>query len=332
MNYWTTLAALSVAFSFFLTRLVIIYLGKRLVDIPGNRSSHNQPTPRGGGLAIAISCAIAYAYILIYKSNQAPDFLLIALPLAMALLGLIDDFINLKIQSRLFVQLTLAAIGIYSCLEDTTLPLLNIVLIAGFLVLTLTWSTNLYNFMDGINGIATLQAISTCIAMGFIFFARGIETEATTLLLIIGCACVGFIYWNFPNAKIFMGDTGSLFLGFIFGLLAIKTSLNSLEIATAWLVVMAIFICDASYTLCVRLLSGQKFYLPHRNHSYQKLALQLGSHSKTSLLVFTVNILWLFPIAFLTASTLIHPILALLLAYCPLIIIAIKLKAGKAIS
>lgn len=332
MSYWTTLAALSVALSFFLTQLVIICLGKRLVDIPGYRSSHNQPTPRGGGLAIVISCALAYAYILIYKSNQAPDFLLIALPVAMALLGLIDDFVNLNIQSRLLVQLVLASIGIGYCLQDTTWPVLNIILISGFLVVALTWSTNLYNFMDGINGIATLQAISTCMAMGAIFFALGIETEATTLLLILGCACVGFLYWNFPNAKTFMGDTGSLFLGFFFGLLAVKTSINSLTIATAWLVVMAIFICDASYTLCVRLLCGQKFYLPHRSHSYQKLALQVDSHSKTSLLVFAVNILWLFPIAFLTATTFIHPILALTLAYCPLIVVAIKLKAGKAIS
>lgn len=332
MNYWTTLAALSVVLSFILTKMVIIWLGKRLVDTPSDRSSHNQPTPRGGGLAIVVSCAITYSCVRIYAPEQTPDFLLIALPIAMAFLGLIDDFINLKIQLRLLVQLILAAIGTQYYLTDTTWSALDIIVVSGLLVLTLAWSTNLYNFMDGINGIAALQAISTCMAMGSILFYCEGNTEAVTSLLIVGFACTGFLYWNFPNAKIFLGDTGSLFLGFIFGLLAIKTSLNSLEIATAWLVVMAIFICDASYTLCVRLLSGQKFYLPHRSHSYQKLALQLGSHGKTSLLVFTVNILWLFPIAFLTASTLIHPILALILAYCPLIIIAIKLKAGKAVS
>lgn len=328
MNYWTTLAALSVAISFILTKIVIILLGKRLVDTPSHRSSHKQPTPRGGGLAIAVSCAVTYSWLWISHPNQAPDFLLIALPIAMAILGLVDDFINLKIQLRLLIQLILAAIGIQHCLADTTWPLLNIVLVGGLLILVLAWSTNLYNFMDGINGIAALQAIYTCLSMGSILLYCGIGTEAITLLLIIGFACVGFLYWNFPNAKIFMGDTGSLFLGFIFGLLAIKTSLNSLEVATAWLIVMAVFICDSSYTLCIRLLSGQKFYLPHRSHSYQKLALQLGSHGKASLLISVINLFWLYPIAFLTVATFIHPTLALILAYTPLIIISIKLKAG----
>ncbi len=332
MNHWITLTILSAAASFFLTHLVIICLGKRLIDIPGHRSSHSQPTPRGGGLAIAASLAITCAYILVCEPNQAPDFLLIALAVAMAMLGLIDDFINLKIKWRLLVQLFLASMGAYYFLHDTNWPLLHMALIGGLLVGALTWSTNLYNFMDGINGIATLQAISTCLAMGTILFSLGIETETATLLVILGCACAGFLYWNFPNAKIFMGDSGSLFLGFIFGLLAAKTSITSFEIATAWLVVMATFICDASYTLCVRLLSGQKFYLPHRSHSYQKLAMVLGSHTKASLLVFAVNIFWLFPIAFLTASTFMHPILALSLAYFPLIAISIILKAGKAIN
>ncbi|QEY15077.1 glycosyl transferase [Cellvibrio sp. KY-GH-1] len=328
MNLWTTLAAFTAAFSFILTKMVIIWLGNRLVDTPSDRSSHNKPTPRGGGLAIAMSCAITYSFLWIYAPEQAPDFLLIALPIAMAILGLIDDFINLKIQLRLIVQLVFATIGIQHYLLETSWSLLNITLVSVPLILALVWSTNLYNFMDGINGIAALQAISTCVAMGSILLYCNVDTEAATLLLIVGFSCTGFLYWNFPTAKIFMGDTGSLFLGFCFGLLAIKTSFDSLKIAVAWLIVMALFICDASYTLFIRFISGQKFYLPHRTHSYQKLAVQLGSHGKASLSALAMNMLWLYPIAFLTVSTAIHPMLALILAYSPLIIVSMKFKAG----
>jgi Fuc2NAc and GlcNAc transferase len=332
MTYWIPIALLSTAISFFATRLVMIQLGKHLLDTPNNRSSHSQPTPRGGGLGILISCIFTYICVWVLIPDQAPDFFLVAIPVTMGILGLLDDFFNLGIRSRLFIQFALALAGTYYCITATNWSPIHLILISGLLVPLLIWSTNLYNFMDGINGIAALQAISTCTAMSGILIIQGVNAEEITLLVIIGFAGIGFLYWNFPNAKIFMGDTGSLFLGCALGLLAVKTSIQNPELATAWLIIMAFFISDATYTLCVRLFSGQKFYLPHRSHSYQKLALRFGSHSKPSLLVFAINVLWLFPLALLSTSNHIHPILALTLAYGPLIIMSTKLKAGKTIN
>lgn len=325
--YWPDLFMLPLLTSFFLTMGIIRWLGSKLIDVPVERSSHSLPTPRGGGIAIVLTTLLTYLWA---SDVSYPSFIIfIALPLLMSALGTLDDFFNLNVRPRLIAQLALCLLGAYFCLKDLNLPLPGLICIGGVATLALMWSTNLYNFMDGINGIAAVQAISICIAMGVILFYLQSDTGNIYILAIIGAACLGFLYWNFPSAKIFMGDTGSLFLGFIFGLIALNTSIKSIEIASAWMIVMAVFIVDATYTLIIRLLSGQKFYLPHRSHSYQKLALKFNSHTKTTLTILTINTIWLFPLALLTALGYAHPIISIILAYSPLIIIAMKLKAGK---
>lgn len=331
MTCWILLYLSTLIVSFCLARVIIHKLGQQLLDIPNSRSSHQKPIPRGGGIAITVATLLSVVCLWLYAPTQAPAFFLVALPIIMAVLGAADDFLSLNIKPRLFVQFVLALGGAYFCLYTLDLGLPGMVFIGALTLIGLMWATNLYNFMDGINGIAALQAISTCFTMGIILYWCDVNAGIAQLLAIIAFANAGFIYWNFPKAKIFMGDTGSLFLGFTFGLVALETSLNSLEIAAAWLISMAIFISDATYTLCIRLLSGQQFYLPHRSHCYQKLAITLGSHTKTTLLVLGVNMVWLFPLALLTALSLLHPLLSLILAYSPLIIIAVKLRAGRQI-
>lgn len=327
MNNWIALCLLSFALSFFLSRIIIQLLGKRLIDIPSDRSSHNLPTPRGGGIAIATAIILISAGAGVYGS-ALPWAPLILFTL-IAILGALDDFMSLSVRVRLLIQFFLSLIAVMICVHELNNLDVGMIALSGLCVIALVWQCNLYNFMDGINGIATIQAICVCLMMGIILHQTNNNPAIVKLLVITGMACAGFLYWNFPNARIFMGDTGSLFLGFIFGFAAIKTSIGSIDIAAAWLISMAVFIVDATYTLSIRLLTGQKFYLPHRSHSYQKLALKLNSHTKATFFVCLVNIGWHFPIALLMMRGILNPFVALILAYTPLMIIAIKLKAGR---
>lgn len=301
------------------------------MDIPGERSSHTLPTPRGGGIAIAVATILAALGINHFAPLNAIPLMLIVLPALMAILGALDDFMSLGIKPRLIVQFALASAGVFFCVyESGNNQAPEIFVIGALAIIALVWQSNLYNFMDGINGIAATQAICVSLIMGTALYQISHDMAILKFLIIIGFASAGFLYWNFPKAKIFMGDAGSLFLGFAFGLIAVKTGIDSIKITIAWLISMAVFIVDASYTLGIRFFSGQKFYFPHRSHSYQKLALRLNSHAKTTLLVSAVNLIWLFPITLLMASNFLNPFVALGLAYSPLVIIAAKLKAGSA--
>ena len=323
------IAIFSFLLSFFLSWIIIKRLGGRLLDIPNDRSSHSRPTPRGGGIAITITATLISVYLSIFASPyDAPLSIYIILLVAMATLGAFDDFMNLSVPLRLAAQFVIVLAGIYFCFKNSNLPFPILLALSLFATLGTLWLTNLYNFMDGINGIATMQAIFICGSMAFLLHYFKIDKGTINLLLIVGFASAGFLFWNFPSAKIFMGDSGSLFLGFAFGLIAVKTSINSMEIAIAWLIIMAVFITDATYTLFTRFLTGQKFYLPHRSHSYQKIAIKIG-HTKTTLLILMINVAWLFPLALLSAFNQINPLIALILAYLPLIVIAAKLGAGR---
>lgn len=297
------------------------------MDIPSERSSHSTPTPRGGGIAIVLATVFTLLIWSSYTPLSPPSLALLILPVLMGMLGVLDDFINLGIRLRLGIQFLLSSAGAFLCMQEQGQGH-EIFLLVPMGVLALMWSSNLYNFMDGINGIAAGQAICVCLTMGTILYLSNSSTAAI-ILIVIGFSCAGFLYWNFPTAKIFMGDSGSLFLGFIFGLLALKTSVDSLTIAVSWLIAMAVFIVDASYTLGIRLLTKQKFYLPHRSHSYQKLALKLNSHAQATLLICTINLGWLFPFALAVGSNTLNPFLGLMLAYTPLIMIATTLRAGQ---
>lgn len=286
------------------------------------------PTPRGGGIALATTTLTASIFIFIFTDLPIMNVALIILTMAMAVLGAMDDFLNLAVRSRLLIQIVLSSVGVYLCIAGFS-DRWEVMLGFALLAISVVWLVNLYNFMDGINGIAAIQAICTSGAMAFIFYWYEGDIEAANFLLILCGACLGFIYWNFPKAKIFMGDTGSLFLGFCFGLLAVKTGSKSLNFGVAWLIMLSVFIVDSTWTLGTRILAGQKFYLPHRTHSYQKLALRFHSHTKVTLLVLSLNCAWLFPLACLSASETLNPLLTLIIAYAPLIAVAVRLKAGR---
>src|SRR5690554_1812798 len=329
--------ALSIVF-FILTLLFTGYmrayaLKKNIIDNPNERSSHSVPTPRGGGVAIVCSYLLALT-VLIYSQQLSVHIglTLMVAGFVIALLGFLDDHGHINSMLRLAVHF-LVAIGVVMSLggfaEVTAFNSLELGFIANIIaVLFLVWLLNLYNFMDGINGIASVEAITTTVSMAILYAVLNTTLNSDILWLLAACV-FGFLLWNFPKAKIFMGDACSGFLGLTLGILALIALKENLALFCAWIICLGVFVVDATYTLIKRVLSGYKMYDAHRSHSYQILSRKWGSHTPVTLAVAAINLLWLLPLAYYTVTQpLAYPEFMVLVAYLPLILIAMKLKAG----
>lgn len=309
-------------------------LKKNIIDNPNERSSHSVPTPRGGGVAVVCSYLVALA-ILMYSQQLElqTGFTLLAAGFVIALLGFLDDHGHINSMLRLAIHFLVAIAVVVSLGGFGEVIVFNGVQL-GFIaniiaVLFLVWLLNLYNFMDGINGIASVEAITATVSMAILYLLLSISLNSEILWLLAACVC-GFLLWNFPKAKIFMGDACSGFLGLTLGILALVALKENLALFCAWIICLGVFVVDATYTLIKRVLSGHKMYDAHRSHSYQILSRKCGSHTPVTLVVAAVNLFWLFPIAYITVTqNITYPEIAVLIAYMPLLLVAIKLKAGN---
>ena len=322
--------------SYYLTYIMRAYaLKKNIIDNPNERSSHSVPTPRGGGVAVVCTYLLGLA-VSIYSQQLTLQIglTLMAAGFVIALLGFLDDHGHINSMLRLVVHF-LVAIGVVMSLggfsEVTAFNGLQLGFIANIIaVLFLVWLLNLYNFMDGINGIASVEAITTVVSMAILYYVLNTTLNSDILWLLAACV-FGFLLWNFPKAKIFMGDACSGFLGLTLGILALIALKENLALFCAWIICLGVFVVDATYTLIKRVLSGYKMYDAHRSHSYQILSRKCGSHTPVTLAVAAINLLWLFPIAYMTVTQAwAYPELAVLIAYIPLLFVAIKFKAGHA--
>lgn len=309
-------------------------LKKNIIDNPNERSSHSVPTPRGGGVAVVGSYLLALV-TLMYSQQLAlhTGFILMAAGFVIALLGFLDDHGHINSMLRLAIHFLVAIAVVVSLGGFSEVTIFNGVQI-GFIaniiaVLFLVWLLNLYNFMDGINGIASVEAITTTVSMAILYLLLNTSLNSEILWLLAACV-FGFLLWNFPKAKIFMGDACSGFLGLTLGILALIALKENLALFCAWIICLGVFVVDATYTLIKRVLNGHKMYDAHRSHSYQILSRKWGSHTPVTLVVAVINLFWLFPIAYITVTqNIIYPEIAVLIAYIPLLLVAIKLKAGN---
>ena len=189
----------------------------------------------------------------------------------------------------------------------------------GVLVaLVMLWSLNLYNFMDGIDGIAALQTVLACCFGAWLSLRSGHGDSYAMLCLLLAAAHAGFLIWNFPPARLFMGDAGSVPTGFLLAAIALLGAVQGQLNPFCWVVLLAVFITDASWTLVWRFSTGQPFTQPHRLHAYQRLGRHWGSHLRVDVLLLAINVLWLFPCAWLIQTWPSYSIIFVILAYLPL--------------
>ncbi|MDF9774447.1 Fuc2NAc and GlcNAc transferase [Pseudomonas baetica] len=192
----------------------------------------------------------------------------------------------------------------------------------------LVWMLNLYNFMDGIDGLASVEAICACVGACLVYWIAG-HTSLAIAPLVLAMAVLGFLVWNFPPAKIFMGDAGSGFLGIALAVMSLYAAWTNPLFLWAWLILLGVFIVDATFTLIRRLLRGDKVYEAHRSHGYQYASRKYGSHRAVTLAIAAINLLWLVPVAILVVLQYIDGVAGLVLAYVPLVLLAFKFHAGE---
>lgn len=309
-------------------------LRRNLLDVPNLRSSHTTPTPRGGGVAIVI-CTLGALLVLPDASIGGPNarWALLGAGLLVAVIGFIDDHGHVATRWRLLAHFCAAAWALFwmngappvSLFGNTVDAMWIIHVIAA---LYLVWMLNLYNFMDGIDGIAGVEAITVCAGAALLYSISGFA-EGIWLPLSLVAAVAGFLLWNFPPAKIFMGDAGSGFLGITLGIMSLLAGWSNPDLLWAWFILLGAFVVDASFTLFTRLIRGDKVHEAHRNHAYQHAARLLGGHRPVSLTVGLINVAWLLPIALWVGIGSLNGLIGVIVAYAPLILVVKRYGAGQ---
>lgn len=333
MNSWW-LAALFLC-SFVLTGLCRLYaLRIRMLDIPNARSSHAVPTPRGGGIGLVLTFLIGSS--LFVRHSVVPDTIIVGVMLAGALVatvGFVDDHHHLPAVLRLAVHALASLILLYVVKMIPVVPWFSTQLSLGWFGyvmagISLVWLLNLYNFMDGIDGIAGVEAVSVVGGAILILWMNSSHGFYGLWLAALGVAVAGFLVWNLPPAKIFMGDVGSGFVGFVLGCFAVLTSGQQGINIWTWLILLAVFIVDATVTLIRRLLRRDRFWQAHRSHAYQILSRRYNSHARVTIGVLLINVFWLLPWAIVSARMPFYALFCVLVAVLPLVVLAVKVGAG----
>lgn len=275
-------------------------LKRQLLDVPNERSSHTQPTPRGGGLVIFFVCIGIFAsYCLIFEIEKVWAYF--AGAIIIGLISWLDDLYEVSVVWRFLAHSIAASLVIFSFgfWETIYFPFIGEIVVGKFGILLtffgIVWLINAYNFMDGIDGIAGVQAVAAGIGWLFVGILWNINSVAF-YGLIIGLSSLAFLIHNWQPAKIFMGDVGSAFLGYTFAvmpLLAIpEVSIkekNYLPIIA--IVTVAAFIFDSIWTFSKRLARFEKVWKPHREHIYQQLVIGGFSHQRVTILYLLISLI-----------------------------------------
>ena len=275
--------------SFLLTYLIRKIANRyKIIDIPNERSSHILPTPRGGGLAIVITWYIGISILFYFNRIESNLYYALLCGVLLAVISLIDDVVNLIPIIRFLTQI-IVAIGAFVFLKGIKpIPIAGIeinyiYILYPLSIIGIVWFINLFNFLDGIDAYASIEAIS--IALGLYLFTGNIIT------VILITSVLGFLFWNWPKAKIFMGDVGSTQLGFVLIVLGIYFHNNSEFSIIHWIMLSSPFWFDATLTLFRRWRNKENLSQAHKKHAYQRIVQAGSSHLKTDIYLIEINII-----------------------------------------
>jgi Fuc2NAc and GlcNAc transferase len=254
------------------------------------------PTPRGGGIAIAfVSFAAIVIAVVARALTQEVSTALVGGGVAIAFIGWLDDRHEIGIAIRAIVHILAAAWAVFWLGGLPELRIGETAIQLGWFgsvlaVLSIVWFINLYNFMDGSDGLAATEGVSVALVAGTILMAHRQVGLAVVSLAIAGAA-LGFLVRNWAPASIFMGDVGSGLLGFLFATLALASERQGTLPLLAWMILLGVFVVDATVTLLRRVVRGERWYAGHRSHAYQRLAQAGWAHSRIASGLLTVNLI-----------------------------------------
>jgi Fuc2NAc and GlcNAc transferase len=306
-----------------------------VIAAPNARSSHTIPTPSGGGVGIVAGGALASLVVAWFA--PWPTWLVLVTAVTIATIGFLDDRKPIPATYRLGAQLLLTSVMAALCIPADALaagvglPLPGGVILVLAVLASVYW-INIFNFMDGIDGIAASEA-AFMLGGAALLVAFAVPGVADRLefwwLLATAASATAFLALNWPPAKIFMGDAGSTFLGFVIAFFALATIALGWLSLWQWLILGALFLTDSTVTLVRRLRLRERLFEAHRRHAYQRLSRRWKSHQRVTLLFIAVNVIWLLPLAALAGPGSGWGLLVTLLAYAPLVAVAVLIGAGK---
>lgn len=317
---------------FFLT-VVLVYFYKKIAIYfkitanPDFRTLHEKPTPRGGGIIFAlIFIFVIAAFGNNFDLPQKMFYMLCIGGLIATIHGFIDDVYNIKPQIKLVIQSLLGVWVVYWLISEGLLAFHWIpeFILIPLMIFFMIWIINAYNFIDGIDGMAASGAIFISLSIAILLIILNgsmILIHIFALLLIVSS---GFIIFNWPPASIFMGDSGSIFLGYIFGSLILYSVLTNEISIWSWLTVLGYFLADTTVTQIMRVILVKKWYLGHRSHAYQNLARITNSHFKVVGGINIYNLLWVLPLTILSALTPEFAYITAILSILPALIFSFK--------
>jgi len=284
-------AAVIFGISAIITYLMVRRL--RVMDVPNERSSHLQPTPRGGGVAMVIAFLIGIIFIH-FIGDRSPIYSLyfggfLAAAFIIAAISFYDDMKHCPFRVKLTGQLLAIIVAMLSgiVIDVMHLPWWGLVELGGWAYpLTLLWVfglTNAYNFIDGLDGLAAGTAVIAAVFLSYISFQQGSHFIYLASLT-LAAAALGFLIFNLPVAKIFMGDVGSTFLGLVFAVMAVIAARYDHSHTSLFVVPLLLFhfIFDTTFTFLRRLLAGEQVFMAHRSHLYQLINRMGLSHGKVT--------------------------------------------------
>jgi len=333
MQLLTALILFAILFAVSLvgTRGLITLLTRRaVIDVPNERSSHVVPKPRGGGIAVVTVMLGGWIGWLSLQGNlDSKSLLLAGLTAGLAVLSFIDDLKNLPARLRLLVQAAAVAAGLLVTVPDTgftngLVPVWIELPIAG---LAWLWFVNLFNFMDGIDGITGVETISIGGGLLGLSVLGGIGVGVQLPALAMVAAIAGFLVWNWQPSKIFIGDVASIPLGFLAGWMLLETGAASGGLSgwAAALLLPGYYLFDATFTLVKRVLRRENVFEAHRQHFYQQATQRGFSHAGACLAILALNI-GLIALALFVAP--VYPVLSVLAGLGAVILLCVLFRRG----
>ncbi len=304
---------------------IYIVLAKKMhwIDYPNVRSAHSSPVISGGGIAIYTVFLIIGIFFSNFGEIEFFNKLLFPLLGILVVVGFVDDLYELKIISRLLIYFSISCLAIFIFGSENNYPSLSF---AEFFFASLCFCLfiNLYNFIDGIDGLlATNSIISLVIAVLLLILSSAPE-NLIFYCSILAAVQFGFLMFNWAPAKLFMGDAGSIPTGFLMGAIAIETSASDFLPAAAWIIIFSPFLTDSLGTLIFRLIRLENIFKSHSSHMYQRLARHWKSHKRVVFIMAIFQFLWCAPLAYFVTIYDDYDIYLVTLTYVPLFLALLK--------
>ncbi|MDG1987494.1 MAG: hypothetical protein P8J18_05920 [Halieaceae bacterium] len=306
---------------------IYIFSAKKMnwIDYPNVRSAHSSPVISGGGIAIYAVFLIIGIFFSAFGEIEFINNLLFPLLGILVVVGFIDDISGLKIFSRLVIYFSISCTAIFIFGSDNNSLSLSFSE-SFFASLCFCLFINLYNFMDGIDGLLATNCIISLVIAVFLLIISSAPESLIFYCSMLASVQVGFLIFNWAPAKLFMGDAGSIPTGFLMGAIAIETSVNDFLPAAAWVIIFSPFLTDSLGTLILRLIRLENIFKSHSSHMYQRLARHWDSHKQVVFIMGIFQCFWCAPIAYFVTIYNEYDFYLLLLTYVPLLLALLKAR------